>query len=77
MSDRKAELERKKAKLLALREEKKKREESKKPDIDAIDKLQTADDLLKGLGLPAMPSSSSLNLRELESPSSTISDGLP
>nr|CAH8857917.1 unnamed protein product [Trichobilharzia regenti] len=77
MSDRKAELERKKAKLLALREEKKKREESKKPDIDAIDKHQTADDLLKGLGLPAMPSSSSLNLRELESPSSTISDGLP
>ncbi|CAH8868159.1 unnamed protein product [Trichobilharzia szidati] len=77
MSDRKAELERKKAKLLALREEKKKREEGKKPDTDAIDKHQTADDLLKGLGLPAVSSTSSLNLRELESPSSTISDGLP
>ncbi|VDP95072.1 unnamed protein product [Echinostoma caproni] len=62
MSDRRAELEQKKAKLLAIRESKKKRDESRKlfsdeklSDIShnssAADLRQTTDELLKDLGI--------------------------
>lgn len=53
MSDRKTEIEYKKAKLLALREEKKKREESKKVVINDSDTnaWQATEDLLKNLGI--------------------------
>ncbi|CAH8661186.1 unnamed protein product [Schistosoma rodhaini] len=79
MSDRKAELERKKAKLLAMREEKKKREEIKKigiHDVEVSDRRQTTDELLKDLGLPepVLPQASSI--RELESPSIDTVDGI-
>ncbi|XP_018646951.1 LOW QUALITY PROTEIN: cytoplasmic dynein intermediate chain 2, (dhic-2), putative [Schistosoma mansoni] len=79
MSDRKAELERKKAKLLAMREEKKKREEIKKigiHDVEVSDIRQTTDELLKDLGLPepVLPQASSI--RELESPSIDTVDGI-
>ncbi|CAH8643940.1 unnamed protein product [Schistosoma haematobium] len=79
MSDRKAELERKKAKLLAMREEKKKREEIKKTgiyDAEASDIRQTTEELLKDLGLPEPVVPQASNIRELESPSLDTIDGV-
>lgn len=79
MSDRKAELERKKAKLLAMREEKKKREEIKKTgiyDAEVSDIRQTTEELLKDLGLPEPVVPQASNIRELESPSLDTIDGV-
>ena len=62
MADRKLELERKKAKLAAMREEKKKREDEKRRGVgdastpgassDAPDLRTEAEDILKNLGIP-------------------------
>ncbi|CAH8631842.1 unnamed protein product [Schistosoma margrebowiei] len=79
MSDRKAELERKKAKLLAMREERKKREEIKKTgihDAEVSDIRQTTEGLLKDLGLPEPIVPQATNIRELESPSLDTIDGM-
>ncbi|CAH8613395.1 unnamed protein product [Schistosoma intercalatum] len=79
MSDRKAELERKKAKLLAMREEKKKREEIKKTgihDAEVSDIRQTTEELLKDLGLPELVVPQASSIRELESPSLDTIDGV-
>ncbi|CAH8616630.1 unnamed protein product [Heterobilharzia americana] len=79
MADRKAELERKKAKLLAMREEKKKREEIKKlgaQDADGSDVRQTAEELLKDLGLPESTTLQTATIRDLESPSHDVVDSI-
>nr|CAX69584.1 Cytoplasmic dynein 1 intermediate chain 2 [Schistosoma japonicum] len=79
MADRKAELERKKAKLLAMREEKKKREEIKKlgtQEAEVLDVRQTTEELLKDLGLPEPIPAQATTIRELESPSHDVNDGI-
>lgn len=70
MADRKAELERKKAKLLAIREEKKKRDNQKAShafDSDSNAVRQSAEELLKDLGIPEPSITKSLP-QELDSP---------
>ncbi|KAH8862907.1 Cytoplasmic dynein 1 intermediate chain 2 [Schistosoma japonicum] len=79
MKNRKAELERKKAKLLAMREEKKKREEIKKLGIqeaEVLDVRQTTEELLKDLGLPEPIPAQATTIRELESPSHDVNDSI-
>ncbi|CAH8493998.1 unnamed protein product [Dicrocoelium dendriticum] len=62
MADRKTELEQKKARLIAIREGKKRRDEVKKipnetgsfPDLNAATLRQTTEELLKNLGIPVV-----------------------